>query len=130
LPCESCDPQFIRFIGWMLENDDDFSRAGVFSFTEDEVIRQFLGTIGLFSYEALPADVFAGLIRREAGSLKRQFPGRFEYFLAPGTEHMVSREDALFEDTEVDGLTARTWFNGLVRTKSDFRTVDHAEFEP
>lgn len=125
LPCASCDPQFVRFVGWMLQNDPKFVRAGVFSFTEDAVIRQFLGTIQLFSYDPMPPDEYGRLVRSEVVPLERRFLGRFEYFLAPGTTHVVSWDDELFEGTEVDGLRVRDWFNGLIRRNADWRSVDH-----
>lgn len=125
LPCASCDPQYLRYVGWMLRNDPNFSRAGLFSFTEDEVIRQFLGTIKLFSFDLLPADTFASLIRSEAGQLEKRFPGRFEYYLAPGTGHIVSDDDERFEETIVENVSVLHWYNGLIRRNEDWRTVDH-----
>ncbi len=125
LPCASCDPQFIRFVGWMLQNDPSFVRAGVFSFTEDDVIRQFLGTIRLFSYDPLPSADFARIIREEVARLEQRFLGRFEYFLAPGSTHIVSLNAELFANTEVEGVSARDWFNGLIRRTADWRSVDH-----
>ncbi|MEM6532699.1 MAG: pectin acetylesterase-family hydrolase [Myxococcota bacterium] len=125
LPCASCDPQYIRFVGWMLQNDSRFRRAGIFSFTGDETMRQFLGTIGLFSFTPLSRAEFGSMVRSEFQRLEEHFVGRFEYFLAPGDAHIVSDDDDLFTQTAVDGITALDWFNGLVRRNGDFRSVDH-----
>lgn len=112
--CDACDPQFLPFFTWMLEHDERFVRAGVFSYYGDEVIRSFLGTISGFSLTPMAASVYEALIMTESDKVRAAHPTRFARFFALGTGHIASMDDTDYEGISVAGQSVREWVNALV----------------